>query len=273
MPTGNLAVTTGNITVTTGNISTTTGGISTSVGDLSTASGDVRTSSGNLSAGNGGELRLLEPSSGGTDYTAFMSGAQAGNITYTLPAANGSAGQFLRIASSPTPTASTATLEWAVPSGSGGFASVGGIAFVRKTANEGVTSSTTLQNDDHLVVALNANQTYEIEGMLYVATDNNGHDLSLAFTVPTGATMKIGYHSVQENGATVREADVLTSSGTAGTVVDLVTSSDNIIFLSGLVRTAGTAGDVQLQWSDDNSGGTQTVTLQTDSYIKVQRTE
>lgn len=273
MPTGNLDITTGNIAVTTGNISTATGGISTSVGDVSTASGDVRTSSGNLSAGNGGELRLLEPSGGGTDYTAFKSGAQAGNITYTLPAVNGSAGQFLRIASSPTPTASTATLEWAASSGSGGFASAGGIAFARKTAAEGVTSSTTLQNDDHLVIALNANQSYEIEGVLYAETSNNGHDLSLAFTVPTGATMKIGYHSVQENGAAVKEADILTSSGVASTVVDLSTSNDNIVFIRGLVRTAGTAGDVRLQWSDDNSGGTETVTLQTDSYIKVMRVE
>lgn len=273
MPTGNLNITTGNIAVTTGNISTTTGGISTSVGDLSTASGDVRTSSGNLSAGNGGELRLLEPSGGGTDYTALKSGAQAGNITYTLPAANGSAGQFLRIAASPTPTASTAALEWATPSGSGGLASVGGIVFARKTADEGVTSSTTLQNDDHLVVALNANQGYEIEGVLYAATDNNAHDLSLAFTVPAGATMKIGYHSVQENGTTVREADVLTSSGTIGTVVDLSSANNNIMFIRGLVRTGGTAGDVQLQWSDDSSSGTQTVTLQADSYIKVQRVE
>ena len=219
--------------------------------------------------GTASELRLAEPSGSGTDYTAFKAQAQANNITYTLPAANGTAGQVLRVASTPAPTATAATLEWV----SNNLGAIGGLAFARKTADEGVTSNTTLQNDDHLVVALNANETYELEGVLYVSTTANGHDLQIALTVPTSTTMKVSYNAREENTATSREADVLETSGTAGTVVNVQAANRSIVYVKGLIRTAGTSGNVTLQWADDNTSGTETVTVQTDSYFKVTRVE
>lgn len=56
------------------------------------------------------ELRLLEPSGSGTNYSAFKAQAQTGNVTYTLPAADGSNGQVLS-------TNGTGTLSWATSSG------------------------------------------------------------------------------------------------------------------------------------------------------------
>lgn len=52
------------------------------------------------------ELRFLEPSGSGVHYTAFKAQAQAGNVTYTLPAADGSSGQVLS-------TNGSGTLSWA----------------------------------------------------------------------------------------------------------------------------------------------------------------
>jgi hypothetical protein len=46
------------------------------------------------------------------NYTAFKAQTQTGDITYTLPASNGAAGQVLAVAAAPAPTATTATLEW-----------------------------------------------------------------------------------------------------------------------------------------------------------------
>lgn len=61
---------------------------------------DVREADGSwntpFSIGDGataGEIRLLEPS--GTQYTAFKAQAQAGNVTYILPAAHGTLGVLL----------------------------------------------------------------------------------------------------------------------------------------------------------------------------------
>jgi hypothetical protein len=48
---------------------------------LDVANGNISISN----TGTAGELRLLEPSASGNNYTAIKSGAQAANITYTLP--------------------------------------------------------------------------------------------------------------------------------------------------------------------------------------------
>ena len=59
------------------------------------------------------ELRFLEPSGSGTNYTAFKAQAQIADVTYTLPAADGSSGQVLS-------TNGSGTLSWATVSGGGG---------------------------------------------------------------------------------------------------------------------------------------------------------
>lgn len=51
------------------------------------------------------ELRLREPSGGGTNYTGFSAPALAGNIVYTLPIADGNASDVLK-------TDGAATLAW-----------------------------------------------------------------------------------------------------------------------------------------------------------------
>jgi hypothetical protein len=63
---------------------------------------------GNVVIGGGttaSELRILEASGSGTNYTALKAQAQAGNVTYTLPAADGSSTQVLS-------TNGSGTLSW-----------------------------------------------------------------------------------------------------------------------------------------------------------------
>ena len=62
----------------------------------------------NVNIGGGtsaAELRLLEPSGGGTSYTGFVAPALAGNVMYTLPTADGSDDQVLK-------TNGSGTLSW-----------------------------------------------------------------------------------------------------------------------------------------------------------------
>src|SRR3990167_7771375 len=69
---------------------------------------------GNVIIGGGtaaSELRLLEASGSGTNYTAFKAQAQAGDITYTLPADDGDADQVLS-------TDGSGTLDWVTPASS-----------------------------------------------------------------------------------------------------------------------------------------------------------
>jgi hypothetical protein len=63
-------------------------------------------------------LRLYEPSGSGTNYTSFSAQAQAGNVDYVLPNADGSSGQFLS-------TNGSGSLSWSTPAGSGDVSKVG----------------------------------------------------------------------------------------------------------------------------------------------------
>lgn len=65
-----------------------------------------------LGGSSAGELRLLEPSAGGTSYIALKAPSLAGNVTWTLPTADGSSGQFLK-------TNGSGTLSWDTISGGG----------------------------------------------------------------------------------------------------------------------------------------------------------
>ena len=65
--------------------------------------------------GTVGSLRWEEAGANGNNYVAFQpAAALANDNTYTLPSSIGAANTYLRIASAPAPTATTATLEWAV---------------------------------------------------------------------------------------------------------------------------------------------------------------
>lgn len=67
---------------------------------------------GNVQIGGGAtasELRFMEPSASGVNYTAFKAAAQAGDVTYTLPTADGAASTFLQ-------TNGAGVLTWAASS-------------------------------------------------------------------------------------------------------------------------------------------------------------
>lgn len=82
------------------------------IGADSTPGHKLEVKDGNISitnTTNAGELRFYEPSAG-ANYTAFKAQAQAGDVTYTLPAADGSSGDFLS-------TNGSGTLSWTSAAG------------------------------------------------------------------------------------------------------------------------------------------------------------
>jgi hypothetical protein len=93
--------------------------------------------------GTASELRFNEPSGSGSNYTAFKAAAQAANVTYTLPTADGTSGQVLS-------TDGAGTLSWATAS-SGGSGTAPSVLVnttfsgsVRSTENYDPSSVTTM---------------------------------------------------------------------------------------------------------------------------------
>ena len=183
----------------------------------------------------------------------------AGDVVYGTGAdvgarlAIGTAAQVLQVNSGATAP------EWVDAAG-------GGATVVRKTADESVTSSETTQNDDHLLFAVGANETWVCQFFLKMSGDAAG-DIRVGVSVPSGSVTLLGIGPAP--GVTIQEGDakftvstgLLTFgtpySGTANPVTGLVTA---------VVTVGGTGGNVVLQWAQLTSNATATNIL-TDSVL------
>ena len=142
--------------------------------------------------------------------------------------------------------------------------------FVRKTADESVTSSTAVQDDDHLVLAVVANATYLFDlGLFY--TGATAGDIQVGFTFPAGATILWSPNALRV-AATATADTIKRNAATSGAAESggAVTGSTQASFPRGILRTAGTAGNLQVQWAQNASDGTAT-TLLTDSWLLLRR--
>ena len=211
----------------------------------------------NPTAGVAGQLQLRNPA--GTFQTNIQAGAQAANITYTLPtAAPTTNGQML--------SATTGgVMSWTDPTS---MVSTG-VQFVRKSADEVVTSSTALQADDHLTVSIPANQTYEFDIVMYVTT-NNATNGGMQFTVVSPAGSTVFLSSSKTSTANVGEG-IITASGATDNISSLTTTLNKVI-LKGYVANAGTAGSVTVQWAQQSSSANET-RVKVGSYLKATRVQ
>ena len=141
-----------------------------------------------------------------------------------------------------------------------------------KPANESVTSSTTVQNDNDLTVVLAASATYEVEAFLIV-TGPTAADIKTQWTVPSGATgsrLCVGPTPTAAGFTGQGQTEARMSAHGWGTTVtySIETAATVICERGPLVTT--TAGTLTLQWAQVTSNATATV-VGTNSYLKVTR--
>lgn len=131
------------------------------------------------------------------------------------------------------------------------------VATVLKTITESVASSTTLQNDDELVLAVAANSKYALEGY-FLYDGSTAADLKVAFTVPTGATINWSpFAPTSGVGTTDYNVTVITTSGgTRGVACNGATVMS--MQPKGYISVGATAGNLQLQFAQVASNATAT---------------
>ena len=133
----------------------------------------------------------------------------------------------------------------------------------RKTADESVSSSTTLQNDDTLKIALAASDAVEFSAVMFVSSTSATPDFKMTFTVPSGASVR--WHAEWFDGA-FQASSIVTSSGTTATF--LITENRlGIVKLTGIVVNGSNAGDLQLQWAQ-NQSNSSAVKVEQRSFIR-----
>ncbi len=135
---------------------------------------------------------------------------------------------------------------------------------VRKSADESISSSTVLQNDDDLKVTLLDSRSYIIDGVMFVSSTESAPDLKLAFSAPSGANVAISYAHGADEG-------VLSSNVTSSRIM---VPKDRAIAvrIQGTVVMGGNAGDLQLKWAQANSNATAITVIQ-GSYLRAQRVQ
>lgn len=132
---------------------------------------------------------------------------------------------------------------------------------VRKSADESVTSSTVLQNDDDLKLSLSANKTYIIDGVLFASSTSATPDVLIGFFGQSGVNLKIGYTNEQN--------EMVLGSGAQSSRIVLPANTPTSIHIHGTIVTGSTAGDLQLKWAQATSNGAATVMGQ-GSYLRAE---
>lgn len=152
---------------------------------------------------------------------------------------------------------------------------IGQTRYVKKTADESVTSSTTLQNDDALVVSLAANAEYELT--LYLAVNGSAAgDVKTAWSMPastTGQRFEFGpdtSSATSSAGTAVRASCLTDGFATEINYGTFATGQQSFIMEVLYITTAGTSGNAQLQWAQNASSATAT-TVEAGSYLKITR--
>jgi hypothetical protein len=154
---------------------------------------------------------------------------------------------------------------------------VGQSQYIAKTADETITSSTTLQNDDHLVLPVVANAVYTFDLDLYMidAGDFTG-DFKMTFTCPTGATFDMhgeGAHATSFTGGTSSDGEwigKLATTSAGATLAFGVGTGLTAVRVHGRLVMGGTGGNFQLQWAQNASDASGT-TLKAGSFMTMNR--
>lgn len=128
-----------------------------------------------------------------------------------------------------------------------------------KTANETVTSSAVLQNDDDLFLSVEANAYYF--GILMINYTAGGGDFRSLWTFPSGTTGIRYYNGLRSGSATVNDdrAQVAAFTDTNQDVDGLGSSTPAYYMEHIFVDTGGSSGTLQFQWCQATSSGTSTV--------------
>lgn len=133
---------------------------------------------------------------------------------------------------------------------------IGRVLAKRKTVDESVTSSTTLQDDNHLLFAIAANEEWIADFFIDLGSAAGTTGAKVAVTAPSGATLNVvaGATNCPNGGGDT------TVSGTEITFNNTVWGQNSgICNVSVWVLNGATPGSVTLQWAQFASSGTALV--------------
>mgnify|MGYP001596422339 FL=1 len=152
---------------------------------------------------------------------------------------------------------------WASPTVDAAHAGSAHILTAIKTTDESVLNSTTLQNDDALLVAVAANTRYWFQVWLVYNGGSDIPDLKVTMVGPAGATL------LWEHVGGITQGGTLSIAPVAGGV-DIAIAADTstrMQMLVGYISVAGTAGNLQFQFAQQTLDAGSNITVKAGSWL------
>ncbi|WP_192581079.1 hypothetical protein [Micromonospora noduli] len=131
-----------------------------------------------------------------------------------------------------------------------------------KTMDETVTSSTTLQDDDHLFVSVVVGAVYDLRLRAFV-NSNVTPDFKFGWSYPSGTTITWAVVDVQA-GTTAGKRSQSDVEAVAST------GASQLLSVDGTVIVGGTGGTLRFRWAQNGSNAAAT-TVQAGSSLRLER--
>lgn len=132
-----------------------------------------------------------------------------------------------------------------------------------KSADETVNNSNTLQNDDHLALAVESDRSYLFELVAQVS-QVSAVNIECDFTIPAGAS---GWYC-NNNGPAADVGWQADSALTNNAVIDIV-SGRKAVILKGYLLMGTTAGTLQWRWAQEVTLGGSSLTVYRGSWLQL----
>lgn len=146
-----------------------------------------------------------------------------------------------------------------------------------KTADESVISSTTLQDDDHLQFAVDANSMWVFELTLFTSAVNTTGDFKMQWSVPASTTMRWGPIMQASSVSAFTWYWTDGTNNTSQTPITPLIESTSHVFASyngvqgikfyGMIFASSTAGTVKLQWAQNFSDANNSTFLKGSNIV------
>lgn len=145
-----------------------------------------------------------------------------------------------------------------------------GQMLVKKSSDEGIASTTTLQDDNDLFVAnLESNSIYSIKTFI-AAYGTTAADIKIAWSLGGSAALYGGRHALGPAASSTNNLDTNMVSGIRSIGASNPYGIEPSIFSSiqenFMIQTTGSTGSIQLRWAQNASSATRT-TVTDASYI------
>lgn len=139
-----------------------------------------------------------------------------------------------------------------------------------KPADESVSNSTTLQNDDHLFLPVSANTIYYVQGML-IYTGLAAADMGFRWSVPSGATFDWCSDALGSTATTLTDQISHTAQGAANQpALGAIDGGTAVAPVKGLLVVGSSGGNLRATWAQSFSNGTATV-MKAGSYLMARK--